>query len=153
MLEKGGCSYRSENGVLRVMKGSMVILKGILNHGLYTLQGEATKGDQALASVNQDETELWHKRLGHINIGGLQQLCKQGTLDQKRVSNMDLCEICVLGKSHRLKFATSSHKLKDILEYIYSDLWGSPLVPSSLSGAQYFISLLMITLDKFGFIF
>ena len=49
MLDKGGCSYRSENGVLRVMKGFMLILKGILNHGLYTLQGEAIKADQALA--------------------------------------------------------------------------------------------------------
>ena len=67
-LDKGGCSYKSENGVLRVMKGSMVMLKGFLNHGLYTLQWEATKADQALAYANQDETELWHRRLGHISI-------------------------------------------------------------------------------------
>ena len=54
---------------------------------------------------------------------------------------MDLCEVWIMGKAHRLKFATSTHQTKSILEYIHSDLWGSPQVPISLSGAQYFISL------------
>ena len=53
---------------------------------------------------------------------------------------MDPCEVCALGKSHRLKFASSTYRSKAILEYIHSNLWGSPKVPMSLFGAQYFIS-------------
>ena len=71
MLDANGNNFRSKNGVLRVMNGSMVMLKGVLNQGLYILQGEAIFGDAAISLSNQDETVLWHKRLGHISMGGL----------------------------------------------------------------------------------
>ena len=35
MLDSNRGSYKSENGILKVMKGSMVVLKGILKQGLY----------------------------------------------------------------------------------------------------------------------
>ena len=70
----------------------------------------------------------------------------------KEITTMDLCEVCVLGKAHRLKFATTTHRSNDILEYIHLDLWGSPKVPLSLSNAQYLSLLLMISLRKYGFI-
>ena len=140
MLDVNGSTYKSENGVLRVMKGSMVMLKGVLKQGLYVLQGEAITGDAAATSVSQDQTLLWHKRLGHISMGGLQQLCKQGILDSIKITEMDLCEVCILGKNHRLKFTTSTYRSNAILEYVHSNLWGSPKVPVSLSGAHYFIS-------------
>ena len=122
MLDANGNNFRSENGVLRVMNGSMVMLKGVLNQGLYILQGEAIFSDVATSSSDQDETILWHKRLGHLSIGGLQQQCRQGILDSKKITTMDLCEVCVLGKAHRLKFTTTTHRSTDILEYIHSDL-------------------------------
>ena len=104
------------------MKGSMVMLKGVLRQGLYILQGKVITGDVAATLANQDETLSWHKILGHIRMGGLQQLCKQGILDSNKISEMDLCEVCALGKSHKLKFATSTYRSKAILEYIHSDL-------------------------------
>ena len=86
MLDANGSSYRSKNGVLRVMKGSMVMLKGVLRQGLYILQGKVITGDVAATLANQDETLSWHKILGHIRMGGLQQLCKQGILDSSKIS-------------------------------------------------------------------
>ena len=73
-------------------------------------------------------------------MGGLQQLCKQGILDSNKISEMDLCKVSALGKSHRLKFATSIYISKVILKFIHSDLWGFLKAHVSLSGAQYFIS-------------
>ena len=140
MLDSNGITYRLENGVLKVMKGSMAMLRGVLKQGLYILQGEAIIGDVPATSAKQDQTLLWHKRLGNISMGGLQQLCKQGILDSTKITEMDLCEVCTLGKSHRLKFASSTYGSKEILEYVHSDLWGSPNLPISLSGAHYFIS-------------
>ena len=122
MLDVDGSTYKFENGVLRVMKGSIVMLKGVLKQGLYILQGEAIIGDAAATSVSQDQTLLWHKRLGHISMGGLQQLCRQGILDSSKITEMDLCEVCTLGKSHRLKFASSTYRSKATLEYVHSDL-------------------------------
>ena len=37
MLDASGCSYRSENGVMKALKGAIVVLKGVLKHGLYIL--------------------------------------------------------------------------------------------------------------------
>ena len=52
MLDANGNTYKSENGNLRVMKSSMVMLKGLLKQGLYILQGEAVSGDVAVSTAS-----------------------------------------------------------------------------------------------------
>ena len=47
-LDKSGCSYKAEGGVLNVIRGSMVLMKGLLVQGLYVLQGTMTHGDTKL---------------------------------------------------------------------------------------------------------
>ena len=42
MFDSSGCMYKSEVGKLKVAKGSMVVLKGQLNQGLYVLEGKAS---------------------------------------------------------------------------------------------------------------
>ena len=108
MLDSNGCSLRSEGGIMKVMKGSMVVLKGSLQYGLYVLHGKAVVGVSATVKYS-DQTRLWHKRLGHMSLKGMQELCKQGVLDNKLITSLDFCESCVLGKSHRLKFAKGTH--------------------------------------------
>ena len=140
MLDSNGCSFKSEKGNLRVVKGSMVVLKGSLRQGLYVLQGKAIVG-VSTAVQHVDQTKLWHRRLGHMSMRGLQELCKQGILDSKLICSLDFCESCVLGKAHKLKFTKATHTSKSILEYVHSDLWGSSYVPLSLNGSQYFMSI------------
>ena len=41
-----------------------------------------------------------------------------------------------------MKFSISIHRTKSIIDYIHSDLWGSPQVPFSLGKAQYFLSII-----------
>ena len=141
MFDKNGCSYKSEGGKLRVLKGSMVVLRGSLQHGLYILEGRAIDG-MAAAVKDEDKTRLWHRRLGHISLRGLQELCKQGILDSKSITSLEFCETCVLGKTHKLKFAKATHISNCILEYVHADLWGSSFVPMSLTGYQYFMSII-----------
>lgn len=71
MYDSNGSSYKSENSILWVLKGSILVLKGTLNQGLYILQGEAISGAVAISSSNQEETILWHKRLGYMSMRGL----------------------------------------------------------------------------------
>uniref|UniRef100_A0A1J3FE12 Putative mitochondrial protein n=1 Tax=Noccaea caerulescens TaxID=107243 RepID=A0A1J3FE12_NOCCA len=42
------------------------------------------------------------------------------------VGELEFCESCVLGKAHKLSFPKAKHTTKGIMEYIHSDLWGSP---------------------------
>ena len=141
MFDSNGCSYKSKGGRLRVIKGAMVVLRGSLNQGLYILEGNTITGVVAAVNSN-DQTKLLHKRLRHMSLRGLQELCKQDMLDPKRVTSLEFCESCMLGKTHKLKFARASHTSNCILEYVHSDLWGSSFVPLSLNGYQYFMTII-----------
>ena len=47
-----------------------------------------------------------------------------------------------MGKSHKLSFPKAKHSTKGILDYVHSDLWGSPNVPPSLSGCKNFLTFI-----------
>ncbi|KAH9671115.1 hypothetical protein KPL70_017228 [Citrus sinensis] len=116
MLDKMGCLVKLESGTLKVMKGSMVLMKGSLSNGLYVLQG-------------------------HMSERGLRELSKQGVLGKDKIETLRFCEECVLGKSSKVKFSTRVHNSKGTLDYIHADLWG-PTQTASLGGARYFMSLI-----------
>ena len=121
MFDSNGCAYKTENGKLKVIRGSMVVLRGSLQQGMYVLKGKVVIGVSNAIVKSSDKIRLWHKRFGHMSFRGLQELCKQGMLDSKHISSLDYCESCVLGKTHKLKFVKSTHTSKHILEYVHSD--------------------------------
>ena len=47
------------------------MLKGSLQHGLYVLQGK-TIIEITIVVQHMDQRRLWHKRLGHMSMRGLQ---------------------------------------------------------------------------------
>ncbi|RVW32427.1 Retrovirus-related Pol polyprotein from transposon TNT 1-94 [Vitis vinifera] len=83
---KNGYTFSGSGGVLRVSKGALVVMKGRLQHGIYTLMGSSVLGTAAVSSsmaidsVEKKDncTELWHRRLGHMSEKGLSILSKQG---------------------------------------------------------------------------
>ena len=147
-LEDKGCEFKGGNGVIKVIKGCIVFMKGMRRYSLYILQGDAIapeanvseNGANNQLTLNEDETRLWHSRMGHIGQKGLEELAKRGCFDGKRITEIKFCETCVLGKTTRSSFGPAKHVTRDKLDYIHSDLWGSPNVPFSLNNCQYFIS-------------
>ena len=79
MLDKIGCLVKLELGTLKVMKVSIVVMKGNRSNGLYMLQGSAVTVDVAVSSQNLNKTMLWHMRLGYMSERGLKELSKQGS--------------------------------------------------------------------------
>ncbi|KAK3007026.1 hypothetical protein RJ639_016924 [Escallonia herrerae] len=62
-----GCS-----GVMRIMKGALVVMKGLKQNSLYLLQGSRVTGAAATTSssdIDSDTTKLWHMRLAHMSEG------------------------------------------------------------------------------------
>lgn len=57
------------------------------------------------------------------------ELSKQGLLGNDKISDLEFCEQCILGKQHRLSFKSSTHKVEN-LEYLHSNLWGASRVPT-----------------------
>ena len=47
-----------------------------------------------------------------------------------------------MGKSKRLSFNVGKHDAVEALSYVHADLWGSSNVSPSLSGKQYFLSII-----------
>ncbi|KAI5648811.1 hypothetical protein M9H77_34816 [Catharanthus roseus] len=65
-------SYKSENGIMKVCKGALVMLKGFKKDGLYHLIGKTVCEASVLVSKTiPEKTLLWHRRIGHISEKGL----------------------------------------------------------------------------------
>lgn len=141
-LEKLGCGFESKNGLLKVTDGTGTLTTGKRHEKLYLLQGKPECGQLLVAEKRSDDTLLWHRRLGHMSQKNMDLMVKNGLLDRKKISTFGMCEDCEYGKAKRVSFAVATHDTKDRLDYIHSDLWGAPSVPTSLSKCQYFISFI-----------
>jgi len=49
--EANGCRYSADNGVLKVMKGAMVLMKGLRQGSVYFLQGTFITGSAAVCTT------------------------------------------------------------------------------------------------------
>ena len=79
--------------------------------------------------------------MGHAGEKALQTLAKQGLLKGANSCKLEFCEHCVLGKQTRVKFGSTIHNMKGILNYVHSDVWG-PTKVASLGGMHYFVTFL-----------
>ncbi|KAG8501536.1 hypothetical protein CXB51_004015 [Gossypium anomalum] len=144
-LDLKGYRYTAETGVLKISKGSLVVMKGQKKTAkLYVLQGSIVTGDAAVASSflsDDDITKLWHMHLGHMSENGMVELSKRRLLDGQGICKLNFCEHCIFGKQKRVRFTRGIHNTKGTLEYIHSDLWGPSRVPSR-GGANYMLTFI-----------
>uniref|UniRef100_A0A2N9H173 CCHC-type domain-containing protein n=1 Tax=Fagus sylvatica TaxID=28930 RepID=A0A2N9H173_FAGSY len=69
-LDSKGYSYKSENGIMKVSKGAMIVMTGQkISSNVYKLLGNTILGGvAAVAESEDDDTLLWHMRLGHMKV-------------------------------------------------------------------------------------
>ena len=140
-LESLGCKYSVEGGVLKVSKGSLILLKANRIGSLYVPQGTIVIGSIVVSSsmVENDVTKLWHMHLGHISEKGMHLLSKQGYLSKHVIGKLEFRKHCAFGKQKKASFSTTTHSTKGILDYIHFDLWGASKVPS-YGGRRYMMT-------------
>ena len=80
---------------------------------------------------------LLHARLGHPSIGKIKYLTVPYDGNEHDFS----CEPCVFEKHHKLPYSLSHSLANHPFDLIHVDLWG-PYKTPSLSGAQYFLTIL-----------
>ena len=98
-LKSLGLEISIKDKVLKMTKGSMVVLKGVRQNNFYYLKGSTIKGQVATSTdTDDDSTRLWHMRLGHTGEKSLQALTKKGLLKGARTCKLKSCEYCVIGK-------------------------------------------------------
>ncbi|KAK2971108.1 hypothetical protein RJ640_024053 [Escallonia rubra] len=81
-LDSIKCGISVKGGVMKVSKGAMVIMKGQKIGNLYKLIGNTVIGGASVSThvgSSNDNSELWHKWLGHLSEGELHEHRKKST--------------------------------------------------------------------------
>ncbi|GJZ69286.1 retrovirus-related pol polyprotein from transposon TNT 1-94 [Tanacetum coccineum] len=127
-----------------ITKDGKVIDKGIKKKGLYVMKlGNKLKDQICLVTIDENST-LWHRRLGHANMCLIQLLASKELVRNlpKLKFDQHFCDDCKIGKQ-----AHTSHKAKNIvsttrcLELLHMDLFG-PSVVRSYGGNRYTLVIL-----------
>lgn len=78
----------------------------------------------------------WHHRLGHPSHNMFCHIVSKNNLNVSSISTLD-CTSCCMNKSHKLSFSTSSIVSNAPLQYIFTDVWTSPIY--SYDGYKYYL--------------
>ncbi|KAL0302885.1 UNVERIFIED_CONTAM: Retrovirus-related Pol polyprotein from transposon TNT 1-94 [Sesamum radiatum] len=98
------------------------------------------KGGTAM-KAQEDQSWLWHRRLGHFNFQGLKILHQKKMMtDLPQIQAVEgACEACLQGKQHKRPFPSgTSWRAKAVLELIHTDVCGPMRTPSHEQN-RYFI--------------
>jgi hypothetical protein len=120
---------------------NQVLFVAFRNENVYTidLDNMTSKESICLAAINENSW-LWHRRLGHVNMKLLSKLSKLDLVKGLPVTKFvkdKICDACQLGKQTK-----STFKKKKVistsrpLELLHMDLFG-PIRTASLSGKLY----------------
>ncbi|GKA01371.1 retrovirus-related pol polyprotein from transposon TNT 1-94 [Tanacetum coccineum] len=116
-----------------ITKDGKVIGRGIRKKGLYVMKlGNNPKDQICLETIDENST-LWHRRLGHTNMRLIQSLASKELVRNlpKLKFDQHFCDACKIGKQ-----AHANHKAKNIvsmtryLELLHMDLFGPSAVRS-----------------------
>ncbi|GJY36256.1 retrovirus-related pol polyprotein from transposon TNT 1-94 [Tanacetum coccineum] len=122
-----------------ITKDGKVISRGIRKKGLYVMKlGNKPKDKICLVTIDENST-LWHRRLGHANMHLIQSLASEELVRNlpKLKFDQHFCDAFKIGKQ-----AHVSHKAKNIvsttrcLEFLHIDLFG-PSAVRSYGGNRY----------------
>ena len=155
-MDVAGVKTVCGDGSFKMVRGSMVLMRGVWYGTLYKLLGKTIidecnnsvvleqggKDDKTLTTLG-GKTMLWHQRLGHIKENGLQALQGKGMVEGMNDCTLDfyLCENCVYGKQNWVRFASGATRENEILELVQNDLFG-PVPIRSLHIFVYYVSFI-----------
>ncbi|GJR86957.1 retrovirus-related pol polyprotein from transposon TNT 1-94 [Tanacetum coccineum] len=119
-LDREGYTMKLQNGRVKVIKGSLMVLSGtIKGNCVYSLDGWAESGEASVGIQEKESlAQVWHKRICYISEASLHELERRDVLGNKGLGKLEFCKNCVLGKSTR-----------------------GPSLVESMSGCRYFLSI------------
>lgn len=139
-LIKKGYSVLFQNNFCQILdlNGLLVLSIPMINNS-FSIQWNSTSVCVSVSTLNN--TWLWHKRYGHINLKSLQFAYKHNFITglSSIAYTNDVCRTCQLGKSHRKPFhVNQAWRASEKLELVHSDVCG-PMNTASLSNNKYFV--------------
>ena len=112
-----------------------IIGHGTEENGLYYVDQMSHQSCTSLAHGSvKHQLWTWHHRLGHTSLSYLERLFPSLAGSKIQFN----CEACILAKSHRHCYPTSTNRAKTPFVLINSDVWG-PLPVSNNHGFSYYV--------------
>ncbi|KAI3808221.1 hypothetical protein L1987_24169 [Smallanthus sonchifolius] len=147
ICDKDFCALFNSTECLILMPGvvipeELILMRAPRRYNTYSLDMNNPSGIEScfLSKASEDESFLWHKRLGHVNFKTMNRLVRGNLvtgLPLKDFTPMEHCISCSKGKQHK-----SSHKPKitnsidSPLQFLHMDLFG-PVSVMSLGRKSY----------------
>ncbi|GJS10482.1 putative ribonuclease H-like domain-containing protein [Tanacetum coccineum] len=148
----GGYTVNDEIGFgTELPDENQILLKVPRQNNMYSfnLENIVPLGDLAclIAKATTDESNLWHRRLGHVNFKNLNRLVKGNLvrgLPSKLFQNDHTCVACQKGKQHKASCkAKLVSSISHPLQLLHMDLFG----PTSVRSLNHKTYCLVITDD------
>ncbi|KAJ9558223.1 hypothetical protein OSB04_012837 [Centaurea solstitialis] len=128
LLVDQGFYYKYTYKMISVFKDNIFYFKATPVDGLYTVNLQDNNSEIYHISKRskdiEDETYLWHCRLGHINKKRVELLLKGGFLGIFDYKPFDNCESCLSGKMTKQPFNNENERATDLLEIIHTYVYG-----------------------------
>ena len=89
-----------------------------------------------------EESQLWHRRLCHVNFDNLVKVRKHKRvrgIPSLKKPDVGLCKNCQIGKMGKTSFKSKNYQSEEVLEIVHIDLCG-PIGIESYSGEFFFHS-------------
>lgn len=146
-VESAGMKVVIAGGRLEIFRGSGVVATGERRNKLYELNFFSRRRSSDMLCFSgqiSKESELWHRRYGHLGERNLSSLMKNGIvkgIPSKAAGGATIiCEPCVSAKQTRNPFTLSEERRSSrVLEIIHSDVCG-PVTPVGWNNVRYFVS-------------
>ncbi|CAA7054824.1 unnamed protein product [Microthlaspi erraticum] len=124
------------------LNSGVPLIQGKTKDELYEWPASMSTINSFFASSSPKTTLVdWHNRLGHPSLSTLKSLLSSLSIPfSQSVTPHSLCSDCSINKSHKLPFSQSSIVSTKPLEYIFSDVWTSPVI--SIDNFKYYLVLI-----------
>ncbi|KAJ9542569.1 hypothetical protein OSB04_029075 [Centaurea solstitialis] len=155
LLVDQGFYYKYSYKMISVFKDNIFYFKATPVDGLYTVNLKDNNSENYHISKRskdiEDQTYLWHCRLGHINKKRIELLLKGGFLGNFDYKPFDNCESCLSGKMTKQPFNSENERATDLLEIIHTDVCG-PFSHVARGGYRYFITF-TDDFSRYGYVY
>lgn len=142
---KSGHEVRFKGTIGKVIDSrGEIVLTAREHNGLFIVNEREHSHKQTFLTVRETTTNLWHRRLGHVNFDSLFRMANKNIVNGiKDVARKDNdCEVCLRNKICELPYPKEAeNKVDGVLDRIHSDIFG-PSRTRSLSGALYFATFI-----------
>ncbi|GKB78226.1 putative ribonuclease H-like domain-containing protein [Tanacetum coccineum] len=131
----------------KLLDESQVMLKAPRQNNMYSvnLKNIVPQGGLTFlfAKATLDESNLWHRRLGHINFKTMNKLVRGNLvrgLPSKIFENKHTCVACQKGKQHKASYKTKTgSSISQPLQMLHMDLFGPTFVKSIMKKMYYLV--------------